>query len=80
MNLITVYCGTSFDRRKTDPIDPTSKTLRSVLDECGINYMTGQTNLDGRILSTADLDKTFADFGKTSGTCYLLNVAKQDNA
>lgn len=78
-NLIKVTTGTSFQRHTTDPIDPTNTTLRSVLDEYGVDYTVGQTNLDGRPLSDADLDKTFADFGKTTN-CYLLNVPKQDNA
>lgn len=80
MNLINVICGTSFNRTPPKPIDPTTTTLRTILDEAKVDYTHGQTNLDGRILSESDLDRTFAHFGKTSGTAYLLNVAKQDNA
>lgn len=80
MNILNVVCGTSFNRTPPKPVDPATTTLRSVLDEANVDYHHGQTNLDGRILSDADLDKTFADFGKTSGTAWLLNVAKQDNA
>ena len=67
MEPIRVICGTSFNRHTTDPIDPSTTTLRSILDQYQVNYMS-------------DLDKTFADCGVTEGTCYLLNVAKQDNA
>ena len=80
MEPIRVICGTSFNRHTTDPIDPSTTTLRSILDQYQVNYMSGQTNLNGTILSAADLDKTFADCGVTEGSCYLLNVAKQDNA
>lgn len=80
MNLIKVIVGTSFQRNTTDPIDPATTTLKSVLDQYKVNYMSGQTNLDGIVLSADDLDKTFAEMGKTEGSCYLLNVAKQDNA
>ena len=36
-------------------------------------------NLDGTTLKAGDLNKTFADFGVTD-SCYLLAVAKADNA
>lgn len=39
----------------------------------------GQTKLDGSSLAAGDLDKTFADFG-IAEKCYLVNIAKQDNA
>lgn len=54
-------------------------TLRSALEQNGIDYSVGMTSLDGTSLQPGDLDKTFAQFGITE-KCYLLNVVKADNA
>lgn len=54
-------------------------TLRSVLEEAGIDYTRGVMHLDGSSLNPGDLDKTFASFGITE-KCFLLNVVKADNA
>ena len=54
-------------------------TLRSALEDNGIDYTTGTMHLDGSSLKAGDLDKTFAEFGITE-KCYLLNVVKADNA
>ena len=64
--------------RNTYPVDPNT-TLRSVLEAHDVDYTTGQTKLDGSSLAAGDLDKTFADFG-IAEKCYLVNIAKQDNA
>ena len=61
-----------------DNLDPNT-TLRSVLEAHDVDYTTGQTKLDGSSLAAGDLDKTFADFG-IAEKCYLVNIAKQDNA
>jgi hypothetical protein len=54
-------------------------TLRSVLEEAGIDYSRGAIHLDGSSLHPGDLDKSFSDFGITE-KCYLLSVVKADNA
>lgn len=54
-------------------------TLRSVLEEAGIDYSKGGINLDGSSLKPGDLDKTFADF-HIGEKCFLLQVVKADNA
>ena len=56
-----------------------NRTLRSVLEETGIDYTVGQTSLDGATLPAGGIDKTFADYG-VGEKCYLMNVAKMDNA
>ena len=61
--------------RNTYPVDPNT-TLRSVLEAHDVDYTTGQTKLDGSSLAAGDLDKTFG----ISEKCYLVNIAKQDNA
>lgn len=54
-------------------------TLRTALEEAGVDYSIGMTSLDGATLKAGDLDKTFKDFG-IQEKCYLLNVVKADNA
>lgn len=65
--------------KKETVIVESSTTLRSVLEDAGIDYTRGNTNLDGCFLSPGDLDKTFADFG-IRDKAFLLNVVKTDNA
>lgn len=59
--------------------DENTTTLRTVLEENGIDYTRGTMNLDGAPLRPGDLDKTFAEIG-VSDKCFLLNVVKADNA
>ena len=54
-------------------------TLKTVLENTGIDYTTGTMHLDGAPLMAGELDKTFADFG-IKESCFLLNVVKADNA
>lgn len=56
-----------------------NRTLRSILEEAGVDYSVGTTSLDGVSLPAGGIDKTFADYGVTE-KCYLMNVAKMDNA
>jgi len=75
--MISVKVGNNLTRT-TKIVDPNT-TLRSVLDDAGINYTVGMMNLNGTPLDPEDLDKTFADFGVTD-KCFLTNVIKADNA
>lgn len=75
--MIKVTIGNNLSRQSVI-IDETT-TLRTALEENGIDYSVGMTSLDGSTLAPGDLDKTFADFGITE-KCYLLNVVKADNA
>lgn len=54
-------------------------TLRTVLEDAGIDYTRGVMHLDGSSLNPGDLDKTFEDF-HIAEKCFLLNVVKADNA
>lgn len=56
-----------------------STTLRTVLEDAGVDYTKGVMHLDGSSLNPGDLDKTFESFGITE-KCFLLNVVKADNA
>lgn len=74
---VKVYVGNNVDRY---PVTVESgATLKSVLQSENIDYSRGTMHLDGSSLRPGDLDKTFDDFGIGS-QCFLLNVAKADNA
>lgn len=75
--MIKVVVGNNLKREEV--IVNSDTTLRTVLEENGIDYSRGSMNLDGSPLGAGDLDKTFADFG-IAEKCFLLNVVKADNA
>lgn len=75
--MVKVVVGNNV-KRETVIVDSTT-TLRTVLEDAGIDYTRGVMHLDGSSLNPGDLDKTFAQFGITE-KCFLLNVVKADNA
>lgn len=75
--MVKVIVGNNV-KRETVIVD-SSTTLRTVLEDAGVDYTRGTMHLDGSSLNPGDLDKTFAQFGITE-KCFLLNVVKADNA
>lgn len=75
--MIKVTVGNNIKRRSV--IVSENTTLRTCLEDNGVDYTRGVMHLDGSSLDPGDLDKTFADFGITE-KCFLLNVVKADNA
>lgn len=75
--MVQVIVGNNV-KRETVVVSPET-TLRTVLEENGIDYARGVMHLDGASLKPGDLDKSFASLGITE-KCYLLNVVKADNA
>jgi hypothetical protein len=75
--MIKITVGNNVKRESV--IKDENTTLRSVLEEQGIDYTRGTMNLDGAPLQPGDMDKTFAQMGVTT-KCFLLNVVKADNA
>lgn len=75
--MVKVVVGNNVKRESV--IVDSSTTLRSVLENAGIDYTRGVMHLDGSSLQAGDLDKTFDDFG-IAEKCFLLNVVKADNA
>ena len=75
--MVKVMVGNNV-KRESVIVDSTT-TLRTVLEDAGIDYTRGVMHLDGSRLMAGDLDKTFDDFGITE-KCFLLNVVKADNA
>lgn len=75
--MIKVVVGNNV-KRETVIVDANT-TLRTVLEDAGVEYTRGVMHMDGASLNPGDLDKTFASLGITE-KCYLLNVVKADNA
>ncbi len=75
--MVKVTVGNNVKRESV--IVDSDTTLRTVLEDAGIDYTRGVMNLDGSSLNPGDLDKTFDDFHITE-KCFLLNVVKADNA
>lgn len=80
--MIKVTIGNNVKRESV--IIDENETLRSVLEDNGIDYTMGTMNLDGCSLKAGELNQTFKELGY-DGTpghdkCYLLNVVKADNA
>lgn len=80
--MIRVTIGNNLKRNAYN-LDPNT-TLRSALEQAGVDYTVGMTTLDGSSLGPGELDKTFAAYGFTGEAghdkCFLLNVVKADNA
>ena len=75
--MVKVIVGNNV-KRETVIVDSGS-TLRSVLEDAGVDYSRGTMHLDGASLNPGDLSKTFAQMGITDKR-FLLNVVKADTA
>lgn len=77
ITMVNVTVGNNV-KRVSDTF-PSNTTLRSILEQKGVDYSRGTMHLDGSTLNPGDLDKTLGDLGITT-KCFLLNVVKADNA
>ena len=75
--MVQVIVGNNV-KRNTVVVSPET-TLRTVLEDNGIDYSRGTMHLNGASLNPGDLDKSFAALNVTE-KCFLLNVVKADNA
>ena len=75
--MVKVTIGNNINR--TSVIIDENTTLKAACEQVEFDYSRTSMNLDGTTLKAGDLNKTFADFGITD-SCYLLAVAKADNA
>jgi len=75
--MIKVISGTSLN--KTELVIDPSTTLMEAAEQAGLNVPAGGITLNGSMVSGADFNKTFNDYGVTD-KCYLLQVVKADNA
>lgn len=76
--MINVTIGSNMSRR-TVTVDESTTTLRSVLDENGLDYNRFTVHLDGDTVTADKLDKTFAENGVFEN-CFLVSVSKTDSA
>ena len=75
--MIKVTVGNNVKRESV--IVDENTTLRTVLEDNGIDYTSGTMHLDGSSLKPGEIDKTFADLGITEKS-YVLNVGKACHA
>ena len=73
--MVKIIVGNNVKRESV--IVDSNTTLRTVLEDAGIDYTRGVMHLDGSSLNPGDLDKTFEDF-HIAEKCFLLNVVKAD--
>lgn len=73
--MIRVIVGTNTNR-KSVLVDP-SRTLKSVLEENGIDYSRGGIHLDGLAVGGEGINRTFTEHGITED-CILVAVVKGD--
>lgn len=73
--MINVQIRTNCDRLE-QPFAP-DRTPRSIFDEVGFDYSTGQVLLDGMPLQIGQMDKSLADLG-IKDSCRLVSVVKAD--
>lgn len=76
--MINVTIGSNMSRR-TVAVDESTTTLRSVLDQNGLDYNRFTVHLDGDTVTADKLDKTFAENGVFEN-CFLVSVSKTDSA
>lgn len=75
--VVRVTVGNNVQKETKDV--PSTETLRTTLENAGIDYTRGMTTIDGSTLKAGDMDKTYAELG-IAGRTFLLNVVKADNA
>ena len=73
--MIKVIVGTNTNRRSVT-VDP-SRTLKSVLEENGVDYSRGGIHLDGLAVGGEGINRTFTEHGITED-CILISVVKGD--
>lgn len=76
--MIKVAVG-NITHREEKIVDPSTTTLRQLLEQNNIDYAAGSPTLDGLTLKPGDLDKTFSEMNVRE-KCYLLVTMKQANA
>lgn len=75
--MIKVIVGTTTSRAEKN-YAPTT-TIRSILEDAGVDYSIASIMLDGASLEAGQMDKTLADMNITT-KCMLIAVVKANNA
>lgn len=74
-----IQCRISNNLTRNTVLVDSARTLKSVLDENGVDYSRGNITLDGSVVPLGGLERTFDSYGITE-RCYLSAVVKADNA
>ena len=69
--------GTTTSRTKVIVSEDT--TPKQAMEDNDIDYSVATVHLDGAVVSTADMNKSFAELG-VGESAMLIAVVKQDNA
>ena len=64
----------------TSIIVDANTTLRSALEQSGVDWSVGKPHLNGSALSSAELDRTFASSPDLGSNVYLSIMTAKDNA
>jgi hypothetical protein len=75
--MIRVIVGTVTQR--TEKNYSADTTLRTILEDNGVDYSVAQIMLDGANLKAGEMDNTLADMN-VKEKCMLIAVIKADNA
>ncbi len=75
--MIKVIVGTTTER--TEKMYAPSTTLRTILEENGVDYSVAQIMFDGRSLRAGEMDNTLAQENVTE-KCSIIAVVKAANA
>ena len=77
--MINVTISTNSIRKVIENVDPSTRTLRSVFDEAGLDYNTKQIHFYGDVVTRDMLDKTFVENGIYENAMFSA-VVKADSA
>ena len=76
--MIKVIVGSNFTQKSFD-VDESTTTIRSVLEQGNVDYNRFTCHLNGDVVTSDKLDKTFAQAGIFED-CYLMSTTKADSA
>lgn len=76
--MIKVTVGSNFSQIPVE-VDESTETIRSVLDKAGIDYSRFTVHLNGDVVTSSMLDKTFAENGILENA-FLTSTTKADSA
>lgn len=76
---MTIQVRISNNLERDTVLVDSARTLKSVLEENGVDYGRGNITLDGSVIPAGGLERTFDYYGITE-RCYLSAVVKADNA
>ena len=76
--MIKVIVGSNFTQKSFD-VDESTTTIRSILEEGNVDYNRFTVHLNGDVVTSGNLDKTFVQAGIYED-CYLTSTTKADSA